>query len=398
MFKKLKNIGPGAMVAAAFIGPGTVTTATLAGATYGYTLLWAILFSIVATYVLQEMSARLGVIGQSGVGEAIRTKTNNKTLRILSSVLVISAVLIGNAAYEAGNITGAVMGFSTSNNSSLLILLIGISAFALLFTGQFKLLEKSLVGLVAIMGIVFLAAAIMVNPDWSEILKGIFIPVAPDGAFIMIVGLIGTTVVPYNLFLHASASKKKWSSEQDYQSAKSDTLISVIFGGIITMAILITATAAFDGKSTEILSATDLGSQLKPILGDWSSIFISFGFLAAGLSSSITAPIAAAFATSEVLGWEDNLRGTRFRVVWIAVLLVGIVSSSLGFRPTSVILFAQVANGILLPVIAVFLLWIVNDRKIMKDHVNTRMVNILGVIVILITIGLGIKGIYGVFG
>ena len=113
--KKLKNIGPGAMVAAAFIGPGTVTTATMAGAGYGYTLLWAILFSIFATVVLQEMSARLGVVGKMGVGEAIRKKIGHKILFSLAAILVISAILIGNAAYEAGNISGAVLGFGKSN-------------------------------------------------------------------------------------------------------------------------------------------------------------------------------------------------------------------------------------------------------------------------------------------
>ena len=112
MFDKVKNIGPGAMVAAAFIGPGTVTTATFAGSSYGYTLLWAIGFSIIATLVLQEMTARLGVIAGLGVGEAIRQKIKQPTFKILASVLVIGAILVGNAAYEAGNISGAVLGFS----------------------------------------------------------------------------------------------------------------------------------------------------------------------------------------------------------------------------------------------------------------------------------------------
>ncbi|MCG8576105.1 MAG: divalent metal cation transporter, partial [Flavobacteriales bacterium] len=113
MLKKLKHIGPGAMVAAAFIGPGTITTATLAGASYGYTLLWAILFSVLATIVLQEMASRLGVIGRKGLGEAIRAKLNGKLSFYLAATLVISAIFIGNAAYESGNISGAVLGFKS---------------------------------------------------------------------------------------------------------------------------------------------------------------------------------------------------------------------------------------------------------------------------------------------
>lgn len=108
---QFKGLGPGIFVAAAFIGPGTVTTATMAGAGYGYTLIWAIAFSILATIVLQEMSARLGVITGMGVGDALRKKTQNKFLKVVTFTLVVLAIVIGNAAYEAGNLTGAVLGF-----------------------------------------------------------------------------------------------------------------------------------------------------------------------------------------------------------------------------------------------------------------------------------------------
>lgn len=111
MFKKLKQLGPGMIVAAAFIGPGTVTTASMAGAGYGYTLLWAMLFSILATITLQEMTARLGTQAKMGLGEAIRHKSTNRFLRYVSFALVISAIVIGNAAYESGNLAGAVLGF-----------------------------------------------------------------------------------------------------------------------------------------------------------------------------------------------------------------------------------------------------------------------------------------------
>ncbi len=398
MLAKLKNIGPGAMVAAAFIGPGTVTTATMAGAGFGYTLLWAILFSLFATLLLQEMSARLGVVGGMGVGEAIRRKINIKWLKIFSAILVISAILIGNAAYEAGNITGAVLGFGEiSLGSGLpvnpLVLAIGVVAFLLLFSGKYKLIERSLVVLVSVMGLVFLLSAILLKPNIDEILKGLFLPALPSKSLLMVIGLIGTTVVPYNLFLHASTVKEKWPGENNLSDSRWDTYISVIFGGIVTMAILITSAVAFQGQEKVVSSAADLSEQLIPILGDWSFLFIAFGFLAAGLSSSITAPLAAAFATSEILGWKKDLKGKKFRLVWLFVLLVGIVFSSLGFKPTMVILFAQVANGLLLPIIASFLLWIMNDKNIMGKYVNSLMVNMLGIIVILITVMIGLKGI-----
>ena len=401
MMAKLKNIGPGAMVAAAFIGPGTVTTATLAGAGYGYTLLWAIVFSIIATVILQEMSARLGVIGGMGVGEALRKKIRRKRVYIMASGLVISAILIGNAAYEAGNISGAILGFDVNEVTLFgrymnpLVFLIGGSAFFLLLSGKYKLIERSLVLMVSILGIVFLVSAMLLKPSVGEIIKGMFVPALPGKSLLMVIGLIGTTVVPYNLFLHASTARDKWSGDHNVINARWDTYISVIFGGIITMAILVTSASAFQGQAKTVNSAADLSQQLMPILGDWSHAFIAIGFLAAGLSSSITAPLAAAFATSEILGWKKDLKDIKFRMVWLGVLLVGVLFSSLGFKPMQVILFAQVANGLLLPVIAAFLLWIMNDKSIMGKFANSFTMNAFGVLVILVTIVLGLKGIFG---
>lgn len=396
MLDKLKQLGPGIMIAAAFIGPGTVTTATLAGAGYGYTLLWAVLFSIIATIVLQEMSARLGVVGKLGVGQALRKKSKTTFLKISTIVLVIGAILIGNAAYEAGNITGAVLGFTWFDHYTInpLVIMIGLVAFLLLYSGKFKLIEKSLVILVCIMGAVFFISAILLKPDFSKILHNLFIPTLPKNSSLMVMGLIGTTVVPYNLFLHASSIKEKWQDAAQLSLARWDTILSVTLGGIITMAILVTSAIAFEGNKGDVSGLGDLSLQLQPILGDWSSYFIGFGFLAAGLSSSVTAPLAAAYATSEILGWKYNLKGSKFRLIWGGVLLTGIVFSSLGFKPTAIIWFAQVANGILLPIVASFLLWIVNDKKIMGSHVNHKMVNVIGIIVILITLGLGAKSIF----
>ena len=404
VLQKLKNIGPGAMVAAAFIGPGTVTTATIAGSSYGFTLLWAILFSILATFLLQEMSSRLGVAGRLGVGEAISKKVTHPILKFFSTFLVIGAIVIGNAAYEAGNITGAVLGFDSFMESfsdlpyNPLIFVIGLGAFALLFSGKYKLIERSLVIMVSVMGAVFLFSAIMLNPSLVAIIKGIFVPTLPKGALIMVIGLIGTTVVPYNLFLHASAVKERWSGVGHLTDSRWDTALSVVIGGLITMAILISSAVAFAGKNKVVSKGSDLAEQLYPILGDWSVFFIAFGFLAAGLSSSVTAPLAAAFATSEILGWEHDLKGRKFRVVWMFVLINGIVFSSLGFNPTSVILFAQVANGMLLPIIALFLLWIVNDKSILGEHTNSGLTNLLGAGVILLTLILGVRGILSALG
>jgi len=400
MLKELKELGPGVLVAAAFIGPGTVTTATIAGAKTGYTLLWAVLFSVIATIFLQEMSVRLGVVAKLGVGEALRKKTQNSFWRIPVVVMVISAILIGNAAYEAGNITGAVLGFQVEEIAGInpLIIVVALLAFLLLFSGKYRVIEKAILGLVCLMGLVFLVTAFLLNPDWSQVLLGLFQPRFTEDHTLLVVGIIGTTVVPYNLFLHASTAKEKWEKSKSLKVARLDTILSIVFGGLITMAILIVAAVAFEGKPAEIQDISDLSFQLKPLLGSWSSSFIAFGFLAAGISSAITAPLAAAFATAEILGWPSTLGTKKIKLVWIGVLLLGVVFASLGYRPTELILFSQVANGILLPIIALFLWWIVNDRKLLQQHKNPWWLNFFSGIVILICMLLGLKSIFSAFG
>jgi Mn2+/Fe2+ NRAMP family transporter len=250
--------------------------------------------------------------------------------------------------------------------------------------------------MVAIMGFVFIAAAIALSPDLLLILKGLFIPNLPGKSVLMVIGLIGTTVVPYNLFLHASSVKNKWRNTEELKMARLDSFISIILGGLITMCILIAATVVKSGSGLNT-NLSILSQSLNPILGSNSTLFVGLGFLAAGLSSSITAPLAAAYATSEILGWESSLKSISFRLVWMIIIAIGILFSSIGFKPTEVIVFAQIANGLLLPIIAVFLVWIMNDKNLFGAYINSRRTNVLGILVILVTVILGIKGIISVF-
>lgn len=405
---RLRNFGPGILITAAFIGPGTITTCTLTGAGFGYALLWGLVFSIIATVVLQEMTARLGIIGKRGLGEALRQQFDSPISKTIAIVLVLSAIFIGNAAYETGNILGASLGMiEISGISSVKIgsfsihfwgPIIGIIAFGLLLLGSYKSLERILIALVLLMSISFITTTIIIGPELLPILKGMFIPSMPSGSLYMLIGLIGTTVVPYNLFLHASIVQEKWKHKSDLKTARTDLLFSVILGGLISMSIVITAAAAFYGSNTEINGAADLASQLKPLLGNWAGIFMAFGLFAAGISSAITAPLAAAYATSGILGWKIDLKSTRFKVVWMIILFIGIVFSAIGFSPIKVIVFAQFANGILLPIIAAYLLIIMNSKKVLGNFINKPIQNIIGLLVVIVMIGLGAKSILHVIG
>lgn len=400
----LKNIGPGPLVAAAFIGPGTVTVCTLAGVNFGYALLWAMVLSIFATIVLQEMAARLGIVTQKGLSEIIRQETKHPIAKIFAVILILSAIVIGNAAYEAGNISGGVLGLETvigspqieffNHSFKILPLFLGLIAFVILYLGNYKLLERALVSLVILMSMAFLATAILTKPDLPEILKSIFVPTLPEESILTIIALIGTTVVPYNLFLHASLAQTKWKNESDIKHAQKDTVVAVVLGGFVSMCIIISASAI---DSQNVSNASDLAKGLEPLFGSYAKYFLALGLFAAGVTSAITAPLAAAYVATGILGWKTDLKSKKFRAVWGIILVLGVIFSSIGFKSIEIIQFAQVANGFLLPIIAGFLIWGVNKSSILGNYKNTKLQNILGVIILLITIFLGVKGILSVF-
>ena len=399
-----KKSGPGTLVAAAFIGPGTVTLCTLAGVNFGFHLLWAMVLSIIATIVLQEMASRLGIISQKGLSEVIRSEIKHPIINKLILLLILSAIVVGNASYEAGNISGGILGLETIigefrivlGNYSLNILsfVVGIIAFVMLYIGNYKFLERVLVVLVLIMSLSFLITAFLTKPDIFNILEGALIPSFPEGSLLTILGLVGTTVVPYNLFLHASLVKEKWNNPKDLKDVRKDTIVSIALGGLVSMAIIISASSIGLG---EISSAADLAKSLAPLYGDFASYFLGIGLFAAGITSAITAPLAAAYVARGCFGWESDLKSKQFRAVWFLILLLGVVFSSLGLKPIEIIKFAQVANGVLLPVVAGILLWMVNKKVVLGNYVNSKFQNILGFIILIITIFLGLRGLDKVF-
>jgi len=274
----------------------------------------------------------------------------------------------------------------------------GLFAALLLWTGSYRLVERVLVALVVVMSVVFVATAIVSFPPPGELLRGLFVPTLPadPDALFVAVGLIGTTVVPYNLFLHAAAVRERWAGPADLGTARLDLTVSIVLGGVVSMAIVVTS-AMTQGGATPT-GAAEMAVQLEPLLGRWARVFFATGLLAAGLSSAITAPLAAAYATAGALGWPRDLRSARFRLVWLTVVATGIGFGAAGVRPVQAIVFAQVANGVLLPAIAVFLLLGVNDRRWMGDHANGWAMNVLGAAVVLVALGLGIRATVGAFG
>ena len=391
--QKLKNVGPGAFVAAGFVGPGTVTTCTVSGASYGYTMLWALLFATVATIIFQEMAARIGIVTQEGLGENIRDRISHPVLKWIAIVIVIIAIFIGNTAYETGNITGGILGIQAVADVPMIpiVIVLGILAFVAMWAGSYKLVEKILTGIVIFMGLVFLITAFASPVDWGAVVAGLFTPTLPEGqagakGILTAVGLIGTTIVPYNLFLHASGAAERFKDPEQVSDARFDCVLSIGLGGIISMAILICAAANMHAAGITVTNGKDMAIALQPLLGNWATVLIGIGLLAAGFSSAITAPLSAAYAVNGVLGWGKTLKDLQFKVVWMIVLVAGcLMAVVLGKSPTELILVAQAANAILLPIMAFFVMYVANGKSLGKWR-NHAFANICGVIFIGITL------------
>lgn len=398
------RVGPGLLVTAAFIGPGTVVTASKAGAQFGCGLLWTIVFASFGTIVLQSLAARLGIISGSGLGESIRqTFSGTQFLRPVT-VLVIAAIGIGNTAYQTGNLTGAAAGITAvvDGSSSYWLMLLVAATTGILYLGRYRILHRVMVGWVVLLSLSFLVAGVVSMPSVGSLLKGMVIPQVNAENLTIVIALIGTTIVPYNLFLHSSAAATTWRGTDKRQAilqSDLDTGLSVSLGGLVTASILVTASTAFHDAGIPWTSIDQISVQLEPALGRSGSIAFALGLFAAGLTSAITAPIATAYAICGTLDWKADLSSHRFRAIAVSVVLIGgVFAIWFGKSPALTIQFAQVANGLLLPIVAGILLSVV----VRGNHDGAAQIGRLRFAIAAFVVGgvtlLGIWRVIGAFG
>jgi Mn2+/Fe2+ NRAMP family transporter len=261
-------------------------------------------------------------------------------------------------------------------------LIIGIICAAILWVGNLKIIAKILGFIVAFMGIAFIYVAFQTDISAGDFLKNLAIPSMPEGSSLLVIGLIGTTIVPYNLFLASGISPG-----QEIKEMRQGIGLAVLIGGLISMAIMVAGTQVSGEFSFAALAET-----LDKNLGKGGAIFLGFGLFAAGLSSSITSPLAAAVTAKSLFGNQQNwsTNGLNFRLVWGIILLIGLAFGISGIKPVPAIILAQAINGALLPIVAIFLILVVNDEQVLpKKYLNSHFLNILMLLIVGITGFLG---------
>ena len=390
----------GFIVAAAFIGPGTVTTASLAGAQLGYGLIWALIFSVFATFVVQEMSSRLGLVTGLGLSENLMKAFDNKIVTYALGALVVVALGIGNAAYEGGNISGAALGLSSvfDIQQEVWVAALGLIALMLVWSNSYQLIENVLISLVAVMSTVFIIVMLIAGFDISLLLEGL------SGATLfsnttLLLAIVGTTIVPYNLFLHAGLSAKQGRDriEQGETINSSEISIhqkqlfsSISIGGLVTFAIMSCAANAYFLSQT-VLSPSNIANQLAPLLGEFANSFFALGLFSAGITSALTAPLATAYALCGVFGLKADIKESAFKIICTTIIVIGVFVALSGYKPFTIIVIAQASNALLLPISLILLLYLANQSSLMKSAKNGVISNSLSAVIILVVIGLGIS-------
>jgi Mn2+/Fe2+ NRAMP family transporter len=349
----VKSVVIWSIISAAFIGPGTVTTAVSAGSLFQLDLLWAVTFATLACIVLQEVAARITIASGLNLGQALKQRFGSHGGRYLQW-FIGGSVIGGCAAYEAGNIVGAVAGIQLMSGLGvpLLAAVITLISALVLWKNNPAWISNLMTFLVVLMGVAFFALAATQRFTTHDVVQSAFIPSVPGGSELTILGLIGTTVVPYNIFLGSGISKG-----QTVSLMRIGLTISILIGGLITAAILVAGTVITDFSSFQNLHA-----DLEAKVGAAGALALALGLFGAGFSSAITSPYAASIIVRTVFG---ERRESVARGVWLAVLLIGFVVGVSGLKPIPVILFVQALNGLILPFLVIFLLLVANDPDIM---------------------------------
>lgn len=392
---RVLNILFWSIISAAFIGPGTVTTATKAGADCGFQLLWTLGFATIACVVLQEASARATIYSGLNLGQAIKKHFQGTKMELPAIILVVGAIILGCAAYETGNILGSVEGVALmfpGVEKWMIVAVLGILSALVLAMKDIKIISNIMGAFVFLMGFTFIAVAILGRPSAGDIASG-FIPTLPnrDGVSLLVLGLIGTTIVPYDIFLGSSVVQK----DTTIRDMRIGVTISVVIGGLISMAILIVGTQMSEGAQAEGFSYELLAKTLESHVGQGAVYVFGIGLFAAGFTSAITSPLISALTAKSLFSKNssnnDIKDGRSFIAVSYAVLSIGLIFGFMQVEPVPAIIMAQAFNGLILPFVSIFLFMIVNDEKIMgREHVNSLGSNIAMIIVTWMTLVLGL--------
>ncbi len=376
----LALVGPGIITANVDNDAGGITTYSVAGARFGYKLLWIFVPLTIALIVVQEMSARMGAVTGKGLADLIRERFSLKLILLIMGALLVAD--LGNTMAEFSGVASSMKIFGVSEYIS--VPLGALFVWLICVRGSFKQVER--VFLVAcLIFLTYIVSGIMAKPDWFLVARETVTPTFQMNApyVAMLIGVVGTTIAPWMQFYIQSAIVEKGITAKTYKFSRWDVIVGCLITNIVAIFIIVACAATINAHGLVINDAADAARALAPLAGKWASTLFAIGLLNASLFAAAILPLATAYYVCEAVGLEAGLNKKWNEApvfYWLFTVLVvmgaGIILIP-GVPLLQVMLWSQVINGSLLPFILIYVLVLINDKKLMGEHVNSRSFNII---------------------
>ncbi len=406
----LAVLGPGLIAGVVGNDAGGITTYSVLGAQTGYGLLWLFPITIVVLAVVQEMAARLGVVTGQGLSDLIR-----ETFGVRWTLFAMVILLVANSANTVAEFAGASASLELFGVSRLVTVpVVAVAIWALVLFSSYRLLERIFLS-VSLVFLTYVAAAFVARPAWGDVIHSFTTPslvvpgVSLGTVLLLAVAVVGTTITPYMQFYLQSAVAEKGIDEEELGLEQADAIVGSVWTNVIAVFVVVATAAALFGSGITLQTAGQAAEALRPVAGQFSETLFAIGLFGASVLAATIMPISTAYVICEAFGWESGV-GKPFRQapaffgIYTFVLFVGAAILLLpGLDLIGMIVASQYLQGLLLPVILIFLYLLVNDKRLLGEHVNGRWKNILAAVSIILVvlldgalIGVGLLGLVGV--
>jgi Mn2+/Fe2+ NRAMP family transporter len=393
----LAILGPGIITGSVDNDAGGITTYSVAGALYGYNLLWTLIPSFIVLIVIQEMNARMGMVTGKGLADLIRENAGVKVTFFIFLGLLIAD--IGNTTTEFAGVAGSMEVFGVSKYISVPIMAVLI--WILVVKGTYKIAERIFL-IFSVSLLMYMVSALMGKPSWGEIGHAIVHPQLEvnSQSMAMIIGLVGTTIAPWMQFYMQTSVIEKGLDMKQYKYSLIDIVVGCVATVVVAFFIIVACASTLHKNGIQINEAKDAAMALAPLAGELASQVFAFGLFIASIFSATILPLATAFYISEAFGFEAGIdkkwdEAPEFYVLYTGILVLSAGIILLPNAPLILIsLWSQVLNGLLLPVVLVCMILLVNNKKIMGEYVNNRVYNIVGWGAVITLVGLSVTLIF----
>jgi NRAMP (natural resistance-associated macrophage protein)-like metal ion transporter len=386
-------LGPGLITGSVDNDAGGITTYSVAGALYGYNMIWTLIPSFIVLIVIQEMNARMGIVTGKGLADLIRENSGLKITFFIFVGLLIAD--IGNSTTEFAGIAGSMEVLGISKYISVPIS--GIAVWLLVVKGNYKIAERVFI-LFSLALFMYIISALMGNPNWGEIGTSIVKPQLEMNTdyLAMVIGIVGTTIAPWMQFYMQSSVIEKGIKVEKYKFVLVDIVIGCIATVVVAFFIIVACAATMHPQGIIINEAKDAALALQPLAGKLASVVFSFGLFIASIFSATILPLATAFYVCEAFGFEAGIdkkwkEAPEFFILYTGILVISMIIILIPGAPLiRITILSQILNGILLPVVLVSMMLIVNSKKVMGEYTNKMTNNIIGWVAVVILIALTI--------